>query len=186
MSNESKFQNFPSPIPGDAMPAQSGAKETDTHGYLFPEFVTNPVIKQDSTYHIEFIVPHHDDRAVVQMQGINLQNLLNESWGVSDFQIKPLASDQVPSLTLDGLSSAFDDAMKADSETRMESFARLVRGMDTTVAWLQMNVLPAPINGEQAKKLVKVLSLDDRFRQARCRDAEPAQAWPAGRDLPAR
>src|SRR5438067_9326522 len=85
--NESRFQNFPSPIPGDQMPAQSGAKETNTHGYLFPHFVTNPPVKQDATYHIEFIVPHHGDRAIVQMQGINLQELLNESWGVSDFQL---------------------------------------------------------------------------------------------------
>lgn len=165
--NESRFQNFPSPVPGDQMPAQSGAKETDTHGYLFPTFVTNPPIKQDSTYHIEFVVPHHDAQAIVQMQGINLQDLLNESWGVSDFRIVPLNADQVKSPTLDALGAAFDEALRADSDKRMEAFAKLVTGMDTTTTWLQINVSSMPIDAQKVARLVTNLSLDDAQRESR-------------------
>src|SRR5207302_1739485 len=80
--NESRFQNFPSPIPGDQMPAQSGAKETDSH-------------------------------------------------------------------------------------KRMESFAKLICGMDATVTWIEINVTPMPLEGGKAARLAKALSLDDRARQAR-------------------
>jgi hypothetical protein len=162
---DSQFQNFPSPVPGDAMPAQSGAKETDTHGYLFPDFTST--IKQDSTYHIDFLVPHHDPRAVVQMQGINLQNLLNECWGVSDFHVTPLAANQVPVQSLASIQAEFEEALRADSMKRMDAFANLICGMDATVAWLQVNVAAAPIDAAHARQLVKSLSLPDSAGEQR-------------------
>jgi len=162
----SKSQNFPSLIPGDPMPAQCGAKETDTHGYLFPNFFTNPPVKQDSTYHIDFLVPHHDDRAVVQLAGLNLQDLVNESWGVSGFRIESLKAEQVKSPTLDEIAAAFAESLRPDSDRQQASLDTLVRGMDVTATWIQMNVEPSAIDEASTTSLTKSLSQNDHATAA--------------------
>src|SRR5438477_475601 len=65
------------------------------------------------------------------------------------------------------LGEAFDEALKLDSDKRMEAFAKLVTGMDTTTTWVQINVSSVPIDAEKVTRLVKNLSLDDRDREAR-------------------
>jgi hypothetical protein len=156
----SKSQNFPSLIPGDAMPAQYGAIETDTHGYMFPNAPVNPPINQDSTYKIEFLVPHRDERAVVQMTGLNLQDLVNESWGVSDFRVEALSGDNVKSPTIDEIAGAFAEALRPDSVKQYAALETLIRGMDVTATWIQMNVEPATIDEASTLKQAASLSHD--------------------------
>jgi hypothetical protein len=158
---ESKYQNYPSQIPGDHLPPQTGAREKNTLGYLYPWAGAPKPFPCDATYRIDFVIPHRESKAVVQLTGMNLQNIIDESWGVADFKVRALSADDVKKPSLDEIAAAFEDSLKTDSDALPRDFQTLILGMDDTADWIKGHVTPEPIDTHNAQQLVTDLAADD-------------------------
>jgi hypothetical protein len=77
---------------------------------------------------------------------------------VSDFRIKALPADKVKSPTIDEIAGAFAEAMRPDSVKQYPALETMIRGMDVTATWIQMNVEPAPIDEASTVTRIKSLS----------------------------
>jgi hypothetical protein len=158
---ESKFQNYPSQVPGEHLPPQTGAREKNTLGYLYPWAGAPKPFPCDATYAIGFVIPHNDAKVVVQLTGMNLQNIIDESWGVANFKMRALSADQVRQSSTDDIAAAFDDSLKNDSDALARDFQTLISGMDATADWIDGHVKPMPIDAQAAARLVVDLGADD-------------------------
>jgi hypothetical protein len=158
---ESKYQNYPSQVPGEQLPPQTGAREKNTLGYLYPWAGAPQPFPCDATYRIDFIVPSSDSKVVVQLTGMNLQNIIDESWGVADFKVRALSADQVKQPGTDDIAAAFDDSLKNDSDKLPGDFQTLISGMDATADWIDQHVKPMPIDAQGAARLLADLAADD-------------------------
>jgi len=158
---ESKFQNYPSQVPGEHLPPQTGARDKNTLGYLYPWAGAPKPFPCDATYAVDFIVPHSDSKAVVQLTGMNLQNIIDESWSIANFKVQALSADQVKQSSTDDIAAAFEDSLKNDSDALPRDFQTLISGMDATADWIDAHVKPMPIDAQAAARLVVDLAADD-------------------------
>ncbi len=163
----SKFQNFPSPVPGDHFDPQTGAAAKNSLGYNYPWPGAPWAFPMDATYHIHLIVPHDAAQAVLRMSGIGLQNIIDESWGVTNLQVQALGAEKVKKPDLDSIAGAFKAALDIDGKDQQEAMQTLVLGMDDTVTWIQTNVTPQPVDGDKVQQLIKDLGSDDSGIDAR-------------------
>jgi hypothetical protein len=159
---ESLFQNYPSQVPGDRLPCQTGAAATGTLGYQFPWGKIPSTAPMDATYKLKFIVPHSDSDAAIEFTGMGLQNIMDESWGVTNVKVKVLAAADVKKPDAFDITNAFRDALDPKAKNQPEAFNLLVRGMDTTEDWLAKNVDPVKLDGPKIAKLVKDLAAGDK------------------------
>ncbi len=157
----SKYQNYPSQVPGDHLLPQTGAREKNTLGYLYPWPGAPKPFPCDATYQIDFTIPHSDSKAVVQLTGMNLQNIVDESWGVANFKVRTLSADEVRHSSTEAIAAAFADSLKGDSDNLPGDFQTLILGMDATADWIKANVAPLPIDAQNAEQLVADLAADD-------------------------
>ena len=65
----------------------------------------------DATYHIDFFVPDSSSHNAVKLTGMNLQNIIDESWGVTDVTIRALQKSEVPHPDTDAIARAFDASL---------------------------------------------------------------------------
>jgi hypothetical protein len=158
---EGRFQNYPSQVPGDRLACQTGAASTGTLGYQFPWAKIPSHAPMDATYKLKFIVPHKDAAAAFEFTGMGLQNIMDESWGVTNVQVRTLAAADVKKPDAFDITNAFRDALDPQSKNQPEAFNLLVRGMDTTADWLAKNVEPKPIDGPKVAQLLKDFALGD-------------------------
>jgi len=152
-----RFQNFPSLIPGDRLPARSGAQEKNTLGYEFTRSTTGVAYKMDTTYRISLLVPHKDAKAAIDLAAMDLQAADDESWGVLDVQVQPLAAAAVPGPAEDAIAKAFAEGVKADAADPITALRTLVSGRDATVQWIAKNVTPKPISAADSAAIMKKL-----------------------------
>lgn len=173
---EGKFQNYPSQVPGDRLPCQTGAAATGTLGYQFPWAKIPSTAPMDATYKLKFIVPHNDGDAALEFTGMGLQNIMDESWGVTNVQVKIVAAENVKKPDAYEITNAFRDALDPKSKDQPENFNLLVRGMDTTADWIQKNVDPKPLDGPKVAQLLKDFALGDAQLEARSSAERQLQA----------
>ncbi|MBN1373577.1 MAG: cadherin repeat domain-containing protein, partial [Anaerolineaceae bacterium] len=76
-------QAYPGSYPGDSNPAQTGAEEVNTLGYLYG----SDWLQMDAVYHIEMTVDHSAADLIVALEGTGLSGRSEESWGVDNFKI---------------------------------------------------------------------------------------------------
>ena len=163
----SKFQNFPSPVAGDHLAPQTGAAAKNSLGYNYPWPGAPQPFPMDATYHIHLIVPHNAAGATLQLTGAGLQDIIDESWGVTNLVVQPLASDKVKTPDANAIASAFAECINPESDKQSEAFVTLVTGMDATVDWISANVSPQPIDSNRVADLIKLLAADDSNIDAR-------------------
>jgi hypothetical protein len=163
----SKYQNFPSSVAGDHLAPQTGAAAKNSLGYNYPWPGTPQPFPMDATYHIHLIVPHNAAGAMLQLTGAGLQDIIDESWGVTNLIVQPLASDKVKTPDVNAIASAFAECINPESDKQSEAFATLVTGMDATVDWISVNVSPQPIDSNRVADLIKLLGADDSNIDAR-------------------
>ncbi len=163
-----KTQNYPSVVPGDQLEAAGGSISHNSLGYHYPEPGPPQLEPMDAVYHLHFLVPHKDAQALLQFTGLNLQDLIDENWGVMNVEVHPVAAADVPKPTADEIAAALTACAKADPKTDIPAaFQTLVNGMDDTVAWIDANVKPVPIDASTVPDLLKDLGSGDENMTAR-------------------
>jgi hypothetical protein len=162
-AQESKAQTYPSQIPGVRLPPQMGAKEANTLGYIYPMPGPPQPIPMDATYAIHFIVPHKAPQAVLQLNGLNLQDRVDENWGVANLQVHALRAAQVPKPTADDIAIAFMDSLNPLSANLPDSFQTLINGMDATTDWIEKNVQPMTVDSAKLTELLKAFADDKQL-----------------------
>jgi hypothetical protein len=166
-----QVQAFPSQVPGDKLPTQTGAVAKNSLGYNNPWPGKPALFPMDSTYHLHYVIPHTAARIALDFSAVNLQNLIDESWGVADVRIVPVAAAQVQKPSADAIAKAFTNSLDPISTTQLEDFQTLISGMDDTTAWIDSNITPAPIDAASALDCIKTLGATD----AHIGDREAAQ-----------
>jgi hypothetical protein len=158
----SRYQNFPSVIPGDRLPARSGAVAKNTLGYEFTRESTGLTYKMDTTYQISLLVPHKEAKAALELAAMNLQEAADEGWGVLSVRVQPLPASAVPAPGEEAIEKAFASAVKpgagAGGWDPQADFRTLVAGKERTVAWIEKHVTPRTIAGEAAATAVRRLA----------------------------
>jgi hypothetical protein len=164
---ESMTQNFPSPVPGDLLKPQTGADEANSLGYNFPWPGPPQLYPEDATYHLHFIVPHDGESLTLKLRGSGLSGLPDESWGVTDVQVKPLSRADLPAPGEGEIADAFATAIDVTSTHQPDAVNTLVAGMDDTVAWIQKSVTPIKIDDSDIKTAITDYAADDTRADAR-------------------
>lgn len=80
-------QSYPGWYPDDDYPKRSGTIENNTLGY--PD-VAGRLLIQDAVYHLEFEFDHKLPEIIVEFEGVGLQPVDDESWGIDDIVISVL------------------------------------------------------------------------------------------------
>jgi hypothetical protein len=170
----SRYQSYPSMIPGDRQLAQTGAAKTNTLGFTFTRATTGITYNMDATYRLRFLVPHHQADAKLILAAMNLQEPEDESWAIGNLQIRPLAQRDVHAPQDSAIAAAFAEALKPDSASAPEAFQTLISGTSRTVNWIGQHVEPRPIAMAAAAPLIKQLTgnSDEDSRQAATKLAE--------------
>jgi hypothetical protein len=156
-----KFQNFPSAIPGDKLAPQSGAESKNTLGYNYPWDGPPQPVPMDATYRIHLIVPHDGAAATLQISGQGLQDIIDESWGVTNLQIEPLSADKSKTPDISAIENAFNEALNKDAANPIDAMNTLVLGMDSTADWIKINVTPQTLDDDAVGQAIQDLAADD-------------------------
>ena len=160
-----KFQNYPSFVPGDRLRPWTGAAEKNTLGYHYPKLGPPFLVPMDAIYRLHLLVPHHGETLAVQMEGLGLQNLLDENWGFSNIHVAPMRN--VPAVDDTAIAAAFKTACYFDlsendrSTSPSEPINTLVMGMDKTVAWIAQNVQPRGLDSKAVEAAIHDAGGDD-------------------------
>ena len=152
--DHSKAQSFPSQVPGDSFRPRTGAAERDTLGYNYPWVGTPQPVPMDATYRPRFVVPDDRPDVAVRVTAGGLSILRDESWGVRDVTVRPLAAADVPPPSADTIAKAFAASLDVTGDQQADAFTVLTIGGDATVDWVERNVTPNPIDGDQARRLL--------------------------------
>jgi hypothetical protein len=160
----SRYQGFPSFVPGDRLPAKTGAAATNTLGYDFTRSSTGVTYKMDTTYRLHFLVPHHAAAATFELAAMNLQEPEDEGWAVANVTVRPLAAAAVRPPADAALAQAFAAGVDAKAPGGPDAFTALVAGRDATVRWIAANVAPKPLPAAAAGLAQKVVNGDESSR----------------------
>jgi len=164
---ESLSQNYPSPVAGDLWEPQAGAIAKNDLGYTYPWAPPLEEVPMDATYRLRFVVPHRERRLVLQMAGMNLQDLIDESWGVSNLSVRPLDAAKLLRPKREELDELFDQAIDPASLDALGAFGKLVLGGDESAEWIAQAVKPQPVNPGRVRDLVALLGTFDSAKAAR-------------------
>jgi hypothetical protein len=162
-----QVQAYPSQVPGEHVPMQTGAAAKNSLGYHNPWPGKPAVFPMDSTYRLHYMIPHRGDAVALDMSGLNLQNLIDESWGVAAVRIVPVAAEQVKAPLAEEIEKAFTNSLDPVATTQAEDFQTLINGMDATVAWIEGHVKPMPVDGEAVREGLKQLAMGDAAADVR-------------------
>jgi hypothetical protein len=156
-----KKQNYPSPVPGDLLPAWTGSAEQNTMGYHYPKPGPPQLVPMDATYRLVLLLPHQGASLTLKLEAMGLKSLLDESWGVKSLTVTPLVADAVTRPDDAAIASAFATALDATTTTQPDAVNTLVIGTDRTVAWIKANVQPSPVDAAAVAGAIAELSGDD-------------------------
>jgi hypothetical protein len=159
--NESKQQSYPSQIPGDTFTPGTGAVARNSLGYHYADPGPPTLVPMDATYHVHFVVPHKGGQIMLEMSGINLQDLHDESWGVTAVQIKALAAGAVKKPSEAEIAAAFKAALDPGSADLPGAFQTLIDGGDGTADWISRHVKAVTTDGASAQKYIQDLEAGD-------------------------
>ncbi len=125
-------QAYPDAHPGGDHPGGHGALEKDALGYLW---AGKPM---DTVYRLSFEVPHAAEEATIVFSATGLQEITDESWGIDDLSVTPLASPMPPLYDLEsctqGLGRAcsnliWDEAQRGFVVTNKDKTTYVIRVM---------------------------------------------------------
>jgi hypothetical protein len=87
-SNLAEFtQAYPDAFPGGDNPAQTGAAEVNTLGFVYSDPASGFSEVVDSVYRLTFTFPHSASGLTFDFSGSNLEDVSNESWGLDNVQV---------------------------------------------------------------------------------------------------
>jgi hypothetical protein len=155
-SEDSKRQNYPSQVPGESLPAMSGAAARNTLGFVFSRQSDSMNYPMDATYHLHFVVPHTEGKAAVTFTGYNLQEREDENWCVAN--VKVTGKGAPAAVGEEAIEKAFAAALKPAEGDAAAAFRTLVTGMDGTAAWVEKHVTAEPINAAEAGALIEKIA----------------------------
>ncbi len=159
---EVTFQNYPSPVPGDKFPAQTGASEKQTLGYVDH---AGPGFPMDSVYHISIIIPHSSDDVKLTFSGIPAgQSILqrnsrdyDESWGLRNVKVETLTSEKVKLLNEPEARATLETAIGPDAMDANNAYWQLARGGDAVHSVMREALAEVPVNHAEAKRIIAEL-----------------------------
>jgi len=163
---DSKWQMYPSQVPGTHLDPQTGADAKNTLGYAYPWPGPSTFYPMDATYHIKFIIPHNSAKATLELGGMNLSSPIDESWGITNLQFRPI-TDPGDKPDSAAIATAFAHALDAKATDQPASFQTLILGMDDTAEWIVANVQPQTIDAAMVADDIGKLSADDHNVQVR-------------------
>jgi hypothetical protein len=184
-SPAANFQTFPSPVPGDKVPYMTGADLRNTFGFIYPAAGNQPpiAVHQDALYTLKMTLPHTAERAVLSFRGMGLQSISDESWGVTNLNLRPLTKAQYhPSIgEKDAYDTFIDDQGNEFKQLSVPSFSRLLQtttahdataandafwklagGSDATADYLARTIKPVKLDVDKIKKLAAAIYEGDQ------------------------
>ena len=174
---DSKWQNYPSQVPGTHVDPQTGADAKNSLGYNYPFLGPPQLVPMDATYHIKFVIPHSAGQAVVELTAMNLSNFIDENWGVANLQMRVLPVDAVERVDAAGIATAFAHALDTAATDQPASFQKLIDGMDDTADWIAANVQAQPIDAAKLAEAIKNLGADDSGSASANRPPRTSAPW---------
>jgi hypothetical protein len=176
---ESIFQAFPSQVPGEHLPLQSGAASKNSLGYNAPWPGKPALFPMDATYDLHFRIPHTAKSVSLDLSGINLQNVIDESWGVVDVQLRALPDSVRPRPDADAIATAFTASLDPVTQDLPAAFQVILDGGQDSVDWIAANVPPMPIDEKAVRDTVADLAAgDDKIAEREAADATFIQMGP--------
>ena len=174
-NEEGKKQNFPSPVPGDRLPAWGGAPLKNSMGYPSPSPGPPMLVPMDATYRLRLLLPHHESSLKLNLEALGLQSMLDESWGIGSLTAKPLMAKDVVAPDDTEIKEAFETAIDPMAPQLsvekggdpMAAVNLLVAGMGNTVAWIKKHVEPRPLDPDEVNKAIQDLAGDDDHIESR-------------------
>jgi hypothetical protein len=178
------WQTYPSPVPGDRVPYMTGADFKNNFGYIFPKMGNQPsiTVRQDALYTLKMTVPHSGEKVALKFSGMGLQELADESWGVTSVRITPRTRNQMGTLgfgdkdlydtfidgdgheykmlSLPSYGRLLQTAAGRDALAANEAFWKLVTAGDGTAAFLAKNVKPVAVDSAKIAALAAPLYED--------------------------
>jgi len=156
-------QSYPFSSPGVGVPAQWGAKEKGTLGYMSSfDGGEQPC---DSVYAFSLVLPHTADVLKLRFAGVNLQELSDESWGLDNVKVEALAARKVVKLSARELDQHWNDLAGADITKAYGALQKLVSGGDETVAFLRTKVAVTKTKDPNVDALIAALDADSFARR---------------------
>jgi hypothetical protein len=178
------WQTYPSPVPGDRVPYMTGSDFKNTFGYTFPKEGNQPpiIVRQDALYTLKMTVPHTGEKVALKFSGMGLQEISDESWGVTAVRIVPRTRNQMGmqgygekdlyDTFIDGDGNEYkilsapsygrllQTAAGRDAMAANEAFWKLVAAGDGTAAYLAKAVKPVAVDSAKIAALAAPLYED--------------------------
>lgn len=166
-TNDSRFQNYPSQIPGEHLDSYAGCDARNTLGYHYGFPGPPQPVPMDSTYHMHFVIPHSSSQFILQLSAYGLSSVDDENWGFTDVKLKTLHAKDIQTPDDKAIADAFAESLDSSSTKRPAAFQTLILGMDKTADWITKNVKPQPIDAATVHQLIDDLLGDDNKIDAR-------------------
>ncbi len=87
-------QSYPGVYPSGDYPARSGAVENNTLGYISQD------VPMDAVYHIDLPIVHNGSTLYLEFEGLGLQALADESWGLDNVTVTLKAGPEAAAFKL--------------------------------------------------------------------------------------
>lgn len=159
---EAKWQSFPSPVPGEKLPAMTGAVQKQALGFIWEGYNASKPL--DAVYHISLVFPHTADVAQLNFEGFNLEQAngeqCNESWGLNHVNVEALDEADVKPPAAADFEALLEKATGVDPAAANEAFWRLVLGGPEAASFLRKSLPPA-VTMERVPRLVRDLGAHD-------------------------
>jgi hypothetical protein len=162
-ADEIKLQNYPSPVPGDKFPSQTGAAERQTLGYTFEMY--GYVFPMDSTYHMHLLFPHTADTATLTFWGLGRgkshpqsNGHHDASWGLRNVKVEALTATDVHLLTASEAEQALTTAIGPDPVAANDAFWRLAAGGPAVRALMEQAQAAVPVDHDQVRQIIRAVA----------------------------
>ena len=135
--SRTKFQSFPSPVPGDLVASQTGAISHNSLGY---RYAAGPGFPMDAVYHVTLLVPHHADQMTMNFEALlrdptKVPRLLlpEEFWGLDHVVVEALPDSAIDHPDAKKSEMLLDAAINSKEPTKAAAayLALLGGGADT-------------------------------------------------------
>jgi hypothetical protein len=171
-----KFQSYPSPVPGDQIASQTSAVEKNELGFIYE---AGPGFPMDAVYHVSLLVPHDQASITLDFKAllrdpVKIPRLLQpeECWGIDQFVVEALPASAVKSLDAKSAAETLDAATDAKKPAdAQKAFWTLVGGGDESrhvlldaransgVDWKEVDRLIAALHGNDASAQQKLTAI---------------------------
>lgn len=166
-------QTYPSPVPGEQVPAQTGSRTHNSLGYFYH---AGPGFQLDSVYPVTLLIPHHSNHlqlnfAARLIDPVKEPRLLypEESWGLDHLKIEALNDADLSHPNAEESQRLLTVATGKDPAAAREAYEALLGGKAETRKVLRDAHDKAGVDWKSVQTWIQQLSADDSTTQAQAR-----------------